>query len=160
VPLAPCASVVREFWGHVSAGCTAAEAGVAVGVSESAGISWFHDAGGVKPRLSEPKTSGRKRRLTLRDRIQIDIGVKTDESLNSIGRRLSRPASTIKREIDANGGHHVARKSGYRRKKAFGARLSGKTAQVDYDACVAQARSDQRACRPKTGKAGRQRQAA
>jgi transposase, IS30 family len=152
VPLPPCAWVVREFWGHVSAGCTAAEAGVAVGVSESAGISWFHDAGGVKPRLSEPKTSGRKPRLTLRDRIQIDIGVKTDESLNSIGRRLSRPASTIKREIDANGGHHVARKSGYRRKKAFGARQSGKTAQVGYDAFLAQARSDQRARRPKTGK--------
>ena len=46
----------------------------------------------------------------------------------------------------------MARRSGYRRKKAFGARQSGKTAQVGYDAFVAQARSDQRARRPKTGK--------
>jgi len=152
VPLPPLASVVREFWGHVGDGCTAAEAGVAVGVSESTGVSWFRDAGGVKPRLTEPKTAGCKPRLTLRDRIQVDIGVKTNESLNSIGRRLGRPASTIQREIDANGGHHVGRKSGYRRKEAFGARQSGSSARVDYDAFVAQARSDQRARRPKVGK--------
>ena len=152
MPLPPLTSVVREFWGRVGDGCTAAEAGVAVGVSESAGICWLHNAGGVKPRLSEPKSTGPKPRLTLRDRIQIDVGVKTNESLNSIGRRLARPASTIKREIDANGGHHAARKSGYRRKEAFGARQSGRAAQVGYDAFVAQARSDQRARRPKTGK--------
>ena len=152
MPLPPLASVVREFWGYVSDGCTAAEAGVAVGVSESTGISWFGDAGGVKPRLTEPVASGRKPRLTLRDRIQVDIGVKTNESLTSIGRRLGRPASTIKREIDTNGGHHVARKSGYRRKEAFGARQSGSTARVGYDAFVAQARSDQRARRPKMSK--------
>jgi transposase, IS30 family len=152
VPLPPLAFVVREFWGHVRDGCTAAEAGVAVGVSENTGLSWFRDAGGVKPRLAEPKTSGPRPRLTLRDRIQVDIGIKTNESLNSIGRRLGRPASTIKREIDVNGGHHVARKSGYRRKQAFGAPQSGKTAQVGYDAFVAQARCDQRARRPKTGK--------
>nr|WP_179963754.1 helix-turn-helix domain-containing protein [Mycobacterium marseillense] len=152
MPLPPLASVVREFWEHVGKGCTAAEAGVAVGVSERAGICWFRDAGGVKPRLSEPTTSGRRPRLTLRERVQIDIGVKTNESLHSIGQRLGRPASTIKREIDANGGHHVGRTSGYRRKDAFGARQSGRAAQVGYDAFVAQARSDQRARRPKVGK--------
>jgi transposase, IS30 family len=94
--------------------------------------------------------------MTLRDRIQIDIGVKTNESLHSIGARLtpSRHASTIKREIDNNGvdNSYDGRKSGYRRKEAFGARQSGKTAQVHYDAFVAQARSDQRARRPKPGK--------
>nr|WP_206667772.1 IS30 family transposase [Mycobacterium marseillense] len=105
-----------------------------------------------KPSDTPPTTSGPKPRLTLRERIQIDIGVKTNESLNAIGRRLGRAASTIKREIDVNSGHHVARKSGYRRKKAFGARQSGRAAQVGYDAFVAQARSDQRARRPKTGK--------
>ena len=89
------------------------------------------------------------------DRIQIDIGVKINESLNSIGRRLipPRPASTIKRELDANADIHNARgTSGYRRKQAFGARQSGRTAQVHYDAFVAQARCDQRARRPKPGK--------
>jgi transposase, IS30 family len=89
----------------------------------------------------------------LRERIQIDIGVKTNESLHSIGRRLGRPASTIKREIDANADiRNATGTSGYRRKEAFGARQSGRTAQVHYDAFVAQARSDQRARRPKPGK--------
>lgn len=153
MPLPPLASVVREFWGHVSDGCTAEEAGVAVGVSGDTGVRWLRDAGGVKPRLVEPKTSGPRPRLTLRDRIQIDIGVKTNESLNSIGRRLGRPASTIKRELDANADIRNAKgTSGYRRKQAFGARQSGRTAQVHYDAFVAQARSDQRARRPKPGK--------
>jgi IS30 family transposase len=156
MPLAPLAAVVREFWGHVSEGRSAAEAGVAVGVSERTGVRWFGDAGGVKPRIAWPKTSGPQPRLTLRDRIQIAIGVKTNESLHSIGDRLtpSRPASTIKREIDNNGGPPSLNggKSGYRRKEAFGARQSGRTAEVGYDALVAQARSDARARRPKPGK--------
>lgn len=155
MPLPPLAFVVREFWGHVSDGCTAGDAGLAVGVSEGTGVRWLRDAGGVKPRLTEPKNSGPKPRLTLADRIQIDLGIKTNESLQSIGARLTppRPASTIKREIDANADiHNVTGTSGYRRKQAFGARQSGRTAQVHYDAYVAQARSDQRARRPKPSK--------
>ena len=66
----------------------------------------------------------------------------------------TRPASTIKREIDNNGGPPSwnGGKSGYRRKEAFGARQSGRTAEVGYNALVAQARSDARARRPKPGK--------
>ena len=132
MPLPPLRSVVRKFWGLVSDGHTAGEAGLAVGVSEATGVRWLGDAGGVKPRLIEPKASGPKPRLTLRDRIQIDIGVKTGESLNSIGQRLGRPAATIMREIDVNGGIYTrpGRKSGYRRKEAFGARQSGRSAEV------------------------------
>lgn len=157
MPLPSLTSVVREFWGYVGDGCTAAEAGVAVGVSGRTGISWFRDAGGVKPRHIEPATSGPKPRMTLRDRIQIEVGVKTHESLHSIGHRLtpSRPASTIKREIDNNGLHnvdHSDRKSGYRRKEAFGARQSGRSARVRYCALTAQAYSDRRTRRPKPGK--------
>jgi IS30 family transposase len=123
VSLPPLASVVREYWGHVSEGCTAAEAGVAVGVSRHTGVRWFRDAGGVKPRLIEPTTSGPRPRMCLQERIEIDFGVRSGESLQSIGRRLGRPASTIKREIDTNGLHNVhnrGRKSGYRRKEASG----------------------------------------
>ena len=70
-----------------------------------------------------------------------------------MGRRLGRPASTIKYELDVNGvDHSDGRKSGYRRKEAFGARQSGWTATVRYDALVAQSRSDQRARRPQPGK--------
>ena len=98
--------------------------------------------------------SGPRPRLTLSDRIQIEVGVKADESLNSIGRRLGRAASTIKYELDVNGAP-VGRKSGYRRKEAFGARQSGRTATVRYDAMVAQSRSDERARRPQVGKLAR-----
>jgi IS30 family transposase len=108
----------------------------------------------VKPHFSEPKTVGVRRRLTFEDRVEIEIGVRTNESLQSIGRRLKRPASTIKYEIDANATKNCAdgRKSGYRRKEAFGARQSGKTAQVHYRATLAQARSETRARRPKIGR--------
>jgi IS30 family transposase len=146
--------VVREFWDHIRDGRSAGQAGVAVGVSWRTGVRWFGDAGGVKPQLVVPNRSGRRPRLTVFDRMEIEIGVKANESLCSIGSRLSppRPASTIKREIDANGDVPKSRKSGYRRKEAFGARQSGNTAAVQYRALVAQARSDARARRPKDAK--------
>lgn len=152
--LPPLLSVVRQFWAHIDSGCAAAEAGLAVGVSERSGLQWFADAGGVKPRLCAPETSGRRPRLTFEERVEIEVGVKTNESLQSMGNRLKRPASTIKYEIDVNGTHnrYDGRKSGYRRKNAFGARQSGKTAQVPYRAQVAQARADARARRPKQAK--------
>jgi IS30 family transposase len=109
----------------------------------------------VKPRLVAVKGLGPRPRLCLQDRIEIEIGVRCYESLQSIGQRLGRPASTIKREIDSNSdsGDRCQRpRSGYRRKAAFGARQSGRTAQVGYRALSAQARSDQRARRPKSGK--------
>lgn len=120
------------------------------------GVRWFTHAGGVNPQKREPATSGPRPRLTLADRIQIQIGVAANESMNSIGRRLGRPASTIKYELDVNGVHHNdGRKSGYRRKEAFGARQSGRTATVRYDAMVAQSRSEERARRPQLGKLAR-----
>lgn len=153
MPLPPLRSVVRQFWGHIGNGRSAGQAGVAVGVSARTGWKWFADVGGVKPQLCEPKMSGPRPRLTLEDRIEIEFGVRTHESLQSIGDRLGRPASTIKREIDANGvDHNDGRKSGYRRKEAFGARQSGSSAEVRYEALVAQARADQRARRPKLSK--------
>jgi IS30 family transposase len=89
----------------------------------------------------------------LSERIEIQAGIHADESLRSIGRRLGRPASTIKREIDTNNELRArknnARTSGYRRKHAFGARQSGRTAMVQYRAISAHDRSADRALRPK-----------
>lgn len=154
MPHPPLRSAVRQFWSHIDQGCVPAEAGVAAGVSERSGVRWFAETGGVKPQLCEPKKSGPRPRLTFEDRVEIEIGVRTNESLQSMGRRLCRPASTIKYEIDVNGVRNISdgRKSGYRRKEAFGARQSGKTAQVRYRALIAQARSDERAQRPKQTK--------
>jgi transposase, IS30 family len=147
-------SVVGQFWGHIGDGLAPAEAGVAVGVSERSGLRWFADAGGVKPRLCEPKISGPRPRLSFEDRVEIEIGVRTNESLQSMGTRLGRPASTIKREIDANGvlNRYDGRKSGYRRKEAFGARQGGNTARPGYRAVVAQSRAEQSSRRPKQSK--------
>ena len=147
-------STVRQFWVHISRGLPPADAGVAAGVSERSGLRWFADAGGMKPRLCGPKTCGPHLRLSFENRVEIEIGVRTNESLQSMGKRLGRPASTIKREIDLNGTHnrYDGRKSGYRRKEAFGAPQSGQTAQVPYRAVVAQARAEARSCRPKQSK--------
>jgi IS30 family transposase len=152
----PLSSVIREFWAYIGAGCTAREAGRALGVAGFTGVRWFANAGGVNPQRRIPLTSGPRPRLTLAERIQIEVGVKVNESLNSIGKRLGRPASTIKYELDVNGvNHNDGRKSGYRRKEAFGARQSGNTSTVRYDALVAQSRSDERARRPQLGKLAR-----
>jgi transposase, IS30 family len=140
------------FWDQVRNGLLAGDAGVAVGVSATCGRRWFREAGGVKPHVSKPNTSGPRRRLTLEERIEIQAGVHANESLRCIGRRLGRPASTIKRELDVNTelhGRADPKKSGYRRKYAFGARQSGSSAKVHYRAMAAHDRSADRARRPK-----------
>jgi IS30 family transposase len=151
----PLWSQIRIFWELVREGSSPGEAGVAVGVSEGCGQRWFREAGGVIPRRHKPTTGGPRPRLSLEERIEIQAGVHANESLRSIGRRLNRPASTIKREIDNNcelRNRYTGCKSGYRRKDAFGARQSGKSAHVRYLALAAHDRSAERARRPKARK--------
>lgn len=143
---------MRQFWVLVRQGLTAGDAGVSVGVSAGSGQRWFRDAGGVKPRQHQPKSSGPRPRLTLEDRIEIQVGVGAGESIRSIAGRLGRAPSTIKREIDNNSelrNRYTGCKSGYRRKHAFGARQSGRSATVTYRALSAHDRSAESACRPK-----------
>lgn len=140
------------FWAQIRQGLLAGEAGVAVGVSATCGRRWFREAGGVKPHVGKPNTSVLRPRLTLEERIEIQAGVHANESLRSIGRRLGRPASTIKRELDMNTelhGRANPTRSGYRRKYAFGAAQSGASAKVAYRAMSAHDRSADRARRPK-----------
>lgn len=140
------------FWEQLRRGLNPGEAGAVAGVSATTGHRWFREAGGVKPRHYQPKLSGPRPRLTLDDRIEIQSGVHAGESLRSIARRLDRQPSTIKRELDNNSelrNRHTGRKSGYRRKHAFGARQSGSTATVRYLAVAAHDRSAERARRPK-----------
>ncbi|WP_353961780.1 helix-turn-helix domain-containing protein, partial [Mycolicibacterium duvalii] len=87
------------FWEQIRNGLLPEHAGRAVGVSATCAHRWFRQAGGVKPRASKPNITGPRPRLTLQDRIEIQVGVHAGESLRSMGRRLGRPASTIKREI-------------------------------------------------------------
>jgi transposase, IS30 family len=85
--LPPVRSAVRRFWVCVSQGLSPAEAGVVVGVSQRCGVHWFADAGGVRPRLCAPNTCSPRRRLSFEDRVEIEIGVRTNESLQSMGKR-------------------------------------------------------------------------
>jgi IS30 family transposase len=148
-------STVAAFWDQIRAGVSTAEAAAAVGVSEHAGRSWVAQRGGVKPRLSKLITAGARPRLTQGERVEIQVGVGRNESLRSIGRRLGRPASTIKRELDRTvRNRYDGRKSGYRRKERFGANQSGMDARVCYDALAAERLAAQRGRRPKPGKLG------
>lgn len=146
---------MRTFWVLVRQGFSPGDAGLAVGVSEGCGQRWFRDAGGVKPCDYQPHSSGPRRRLALEERIEIQVGVRTGESLRSIARRLGRAPSTIKREVDNNcelRNRYEGRKSGYRRKHAFGARQGGRSATVHYRALSAHDRSAESARRPKAGR--------
>jgi IS30 family transposase len=144
------------FWEQIRKGLLPEDAGVAAGVSATCGRRWFREAGGVKPYIRKPHTDGRRPRLTLEERIEIQAGVHANESLRCIGRRLGRAPSTVMREIDNNNELRArknnARKSGYRRKHAFGARQSGKAARVQYRAIAAHHRCADRARRPKMSK--------
>jgi IS30 family transposase len=148
----PLWSLMPAFWKHIRQGLSPGDAGVAVGVSVGCGHRWFREAGGVKPANRPPTTSGPRPRLTLDERIEIQAGVHAGESLRCIARRLQRQPSTIKREIDNNcelRNRYTGCKSGYRRKDAFGARQSGRSATVRYQARAAHDRSAMNARRPK-----------
>jgi transposase, IS30 family len=146
-------ATVDEFWMWVRSGLTPSQAGVAAGVSYMTGRRLFADAGGVKPQVHQPHNAGPRPRLTQWDRIRIQVGVERGDSLRAIGARLGRAPSTIKRELDNNvANRYDGRKSGYRRKMAFGARQSGNSSVVRYDALAAQESAHRRARRPKPRK--------
>jgi transposase, IS30 family len=140
--------VVRRFWDHIGNGMSASEAGAAVGVSMHTGRKWFADAGGVRPRF--PDDRPRKRpRLTLDERVAIEVGVKTGKSIRSIADDVGRHPSTVMREIERNAFCYGR----YRERYRFGApKKGGRDAKPRYNATGAQARSQQRARRPKPSK--------
>nr|WP_234708217.1 helix-turn-helix domain-containing protein [Mycolicibacter arupensis] len=97
----------------IRSGLTPSHAGVAAGVSEATGRRLFDNAGGVKPALHQPHNADIRPRLTLSERITIQVGVQRGESLRSISARLGRAPSTIKRELDNNvRNRYDGRKSG------------------------------------------------
>ena len=116
----------RAFWRGVAQGLSTVAAAQHAGVSGQVGRRWFGECGGVSPvQLAEP--AGRY--LSLADREEIALGLVQKLSLREIGRRLCRPASTIKREVVRN-------------------RPPGKP----YRAVAAQAAAEARARRPKRRK--------
>jgi len=146
-------SVQRRFWELIADGAPPGDAGTVLGVSQRCGQAWFGQRGGVNPRLGEPHGQQRPR-MTPLERDEITIGTARGESERSMARRLDRAPSTIMREIDKNGWCREAM-GRYRARHRFGADRGGWDARSGYRASVAQARSEQRARRPKAGKLAR-----
>jgi transposase, IS30 family len=140
--------VVRQFWDHIRDGMAPGEAAAAVGVSMHTGRRWFAHAGGVRPKF--PAEGPRKRpRMTLDERVEIEVGVKTQESIRSIARRLGRAPSTIMREINGKAFCYGR----YRARHRFAVEWRGGwDPKPRYSATGAQARTQERAQRPKAGK--------
>ena len=124
----PSRELQRRFWRAVRAGASTEAAAASVGVSGGSGRHWLTQAGGMPPlTLSEPSS----RYLSLAEREEIAVLRAQGFGPREIGRRLSRPAGTISRELARN--CQPGRPDRYR-------------------ASSAQAKSEARARRPKPAK--------
>jgi IS30 family transposase len=112
-----------RFWAAVPLHRSIEAAAVTAGVSTTWAAVRFRDAGGVKPRLSEPMV-----RLSFEERCRIEAMLEGGLSQAAIARRLGRNPSTISRELRRN------------RTIRCGA---------EYGADNAQSKADARARRPK-----------
>lgn len=122
-----------RFWRAIAAGLSSEDAALEAGVSQPVGTRWFRKAGGMPPvmfRSSAKPLSGRY--LSLVEREEIALLRVQGLSMQEIGRRLGRAASTISRELRRN----AATRSG----------------GLDYRATTAQWHADRSAHRPKPSK--------
>ena len=121
------------FWAAIAAGLTSVDAAVEAGVSQPVGTRWFRKAGGMPPamfRSSAKPLSGRY--LSFAEREEIALLRAQGHSMQEIGRRLRRSASTISRELRRN----AATRSG----------------GLEYRATTAQWHAERSARRPKPTK--------
>ncbi len=101
-------AVQERFWQAIAAGASGEDAGLAAGVSPDAGQRLFREAGGMPPakfRSTAKPASGRY--LSLGEREEIALLNAQGHSLQEIGRRLGRAASTISREVRRNAATHA-----------------------------------------------------
>ena len=121
------------FWRAIAAGLSSEDAAVEAGVSQPVGTRWFRKAGGMPPAMFRPSAnplSGRY--LSLVEREEIALLRVQGHSMQEIGRRLGRAASTISRELRRNAA----------------TRCGG----LEYRATTAQWHADRSARRPKPSK--------
>ena len=123
----------NRFWRAIAAGLSSEDAALEAGVSQPVGTRWFRKAGGMPPakfRSSAKPLSGRY--LSLVEREEIALLRVQGHSMQEIGRRLGRAASTISRELRRN----AATRGG----------------GLEYRATTAQWHADRSARRPKPTK--------
>lgn len=96
---------VAEMWRRWGDGQSLREIGAALG-RDSGTIHWhIKQRGGIQPRARVRS----HHHLTLAEREEISRGLVAGKSLRSIARDLERPASTISREVQRNGGAQAYR---------------------------------------------------
>jgi transposase, IS30 family len=137
---------VLGFWRARVGGASIRDAAAAVGVSESCGLRWIKESGGMIPDLSEPRQ--RPRYLCLEEREQLMVWREQGLAQAEIARRLGRAASTISRELARN---RTIRRPG-RDPGPDGQHPQPPRGRPRYQASVAQAKAEQRAQRDKPGK--------
>jgi DNA-binding CsgD family transcriptional regulator len=121
------------FWTFIATGMSSEAAAFKAGVSQPVGTRWYREAGGMPPAMFRPAAkplSGRY--LSLREREDIALLLVQGHSLQEIGRRLGRSASTISREVRRN--------------------ATTRGGALDYRATVAQWHADRSSRRPKAPK--------
>lgn len=126
-------SELNSFWLGISRGMTSEDAALAAGMSQPVGARLFRKAGGMPPsmfRSSAKPLCGRY--LSLAEREEIALLRVQGHSVQEIGRRLGRAASTISRELRRNA---ATRSGGF-----------------EYRATTAQWHADRSASRPKAAK--------
>lgn len=101
--LAP--ELFAQLWDRYKNGQSLREIGAAIG-RDSGTVHWhIKQRGGIQPRARVRS----QRHLSLADREEISRGLVAGRSLRSIALALGRPASTISREVQRNGGAQVYR---------------------------------------------------
>src|SRR6476661_9104645 len=122
-----------RFWLGIAAGLSSEDAAFEAGVSQPVGTRWFRKAGGMPPamfRSSAKPLSGRY--LSFAEREEIALLRAQGHSMQEIGRRLRRSASTISRELRRN--------------------AATRTGGLEYRATTAQWHAERSARRPKPTK--------
>jgi IS30 family transposase len=123
----------QRFWSAIAAGETSEDAAIEAGVSQAVGTRWFREAGGMPPAIfgsTAKPLSGRY--LSFAEREEIALLRVQGHSMQEIGRRIGRAASTISREIRRNAATH--------------------NGGLEYRATTAQWHADRSARRPKRAK--------
>lgn len=94
---------LQRFWSGIVKGMTSENAALEAGMSQPVGTRWLRKAGGMPPAMFRPTAtplSGRY--LSLSEREEIALLRVQGHSMQEIGRRIGRSASTISRELRRN----------------------------------------------------------
>ena len=103
-------SVRLVMWAGIREGLTVREAAARAGVSESQGMQWFGQAGGVAPPVPSVDAVA-YRRLSFAERENIAIWHAQEVGVREMARRLGRSPGTVSKELARNSGRREYRAS-------------------------------------------------